>query len=214
MENFAGACRYLDVNCAMVKRAFCVALGLVGACFPAIAQQPNRPEWPTGAFDPAFALNVYQPRTPGAADGFLLFRRGPVRTWSDGGWLANENALSQMGMMSLDLFPAAFWPPGVFAGGSGTNGHGVRNSQPQNSGADGKDSADQFIEAPLNRVYFGGEVGFLYGRWSGKGGGDMWETYVVGTVGNDKFQITAGASYDEWNGSGRSVRFRSFAAPR
>jgi len=36
----------------------------------------------------------------------------------------------------------------------------------------------------------------------------------VGTVGNDKFQITAGASYDEWNSNGRGVRFRSFGAPR
>jgi hypothetical protein len=70
------------------------------------------------------------------------------------------------------------------------------------------------LSSPLNPIYYGGEVGFLYGRWSGKGGGDMWETYVVGTVGNDKFQITAGAAFDEWNGTGRSVRFRSFTAPR
>jgi hypothetical protein len=90
-------------------------------------------------------------------------------------------------------------------------GHG---SDGKDLGLDGNDNGDAMFESPLSRVYCGGEVGFLYGRWSGKGGGDMWETYIVGTVGNDKFQITAGASYDEWNANGRSVRFRSFAAPR
>jgi hypothetical protein len=213
-KNFTGASGYLDVNCAMVTRAFCVALGLVGACFPAVAQQANRPESPAGAVDPAFALSLYQPKVSGARDSFLLFRRGPVRTWSDGGWLASENALTQIGMASLDLFPVAFWTPEGFGSVSGPTRNGVRNSRSEDSRTDGKDGAGEIMESPLDRVYYGGEVGVLYGRWSGKGGGDMFETYVVGTVGNDKFQITAGASYEEWNGSGRGVRFRSFAAPR
>lgn len=195
----------------MVKRALCVALGLVGACFPAVAQQANGPEWPVGAFDPAFALSLYQPRISGAGDSFLLFHRGPVRPWSDGGWLASENALTQIGMASLDLFPVAFLAP-AFGGASGPRANGVRDSRSENSGTDGKDSAGKIMESPSDRVYYSGEVGFLYGQWSGKGGGDMWQTYVEGTVGNDKFQITAGASHDEWNGS--APRFRSFAAPR
>jgi hypothetical protein len=199
----------------MVKRALCVALGLVGACFPAVAQQANRPERPGSASDPAFALSLYQPKISGAADSFLLLRRGPVRTWSDGGWLASQNALTQIGMASLDLFPVAFWTPEVFTSVPRRQGNGVRDSRSENSRIDGKDSAGEMtVESPTDRVYYGGEVGVLYGRWSGKGGGDMWETYIVGTVGNDKFQITAGASYDEWSGSGRGVRFRSFAAPR
>jgi hypothetical protein len=196
----------------MVTRAFCVALGLVGACFSANAQQANRPEWPLGTFDPAFALSLYQPKISGAGDSFLLFHRGPLRTWSDGGWLANETALTQMGMASLDLFPVAFWTPEVFGGVPEPKGNG--GSRSENSRADGKDNAGEIMESPLDRVYYGGEVGVLYGQWSGKGGGNMWETYVVGTVGNDKFQITAGAAFDEWNGNGRGLRFRSFAAPR
>jgi hypothetical protein len=202
------------MNCAMVKRAFCVALGLVGACFPASAQQANHPAWPVGAFDPAFALNLYQPKISRAGDSFLLFHRGPVRTWSDGGWLASENALTQIGMASLGLFPAAFLPPEFFGDVSGPKGNGAGISRSENSKTDGKDSAGEIMEPSLGRIYYGGEVGVLYGRWSGKGGGDMWETYVVGTVGNDKFQITAGAAFDEWNGSGRGLRFRSVAAPR
>jgi hypothetical protein len=206
-ENFAGTSSYLDLNSIMVKRAFCVALGLLGSCFAATAQQANRPEWPVGAFDPVFAMNLYQPKFSG--DNFLLFRRGPVRAWSDGGWLASENALTQIGMASLDFFPVAFLPPAAVSG-PGTSG--VGNSRSLNSGKDGKDLPREMLSSAP--VYYGGEVGFLYGQWSGKGGGDMWETYVVGTVGNDKFQITAGAAFDEWNGSGRNVRFRSFGAPR
>jgi hypothetical protein len=197
----------------MVKRALCVALVLVGGGFAAVAQQANRPEWPVSSFDPAFALSLYQPRIS-AADSFLLFRRGPVRTWSDGGWLASENALTQMGMASLDLFPVAFSTPEALGGVSGPRANRVRDSRSENSGTDGKDSAGEITASASDRIYSGGEVGFLYGQWSGKGGGNMWETYLVGTVGNDKFQITAGASYDEWNGTGRGVRFRSFAAPR
>jgi hypothetical protein len=196
----------------MVKRTLCVALGLVGACFPAVAQQAFRSEWPVAAFDPSFALNLYQPGISGASDSFLLFRRGPVKAWSDGGWLASENALTQMGMASLDFFPVAFLPPEVFGGVSGPKGNGYSRSV--NSGIDRKDSPNEMVSSSLNPVYYGGEVGVLYGQWSGKGGGDMWETYVVGTVGNDKFQINAGAAFDEWNGNGRGVRFRSFAAPR
>ena len=198
----------------MVKRALCVALGLVGACFPAVAQQAFRSEWPVAAFDPSFALSLYQPRISGAGDSFLLFRRGPVRAWSDGGWLASENALTQIGMASLDFFPVAFLPPEAFGGVSGPKGNGAANSSSRNSGTDGKDSPNELLSSSQNPIYYGGEVGVLYGQWSGKGGGDMWETYVVGTVGNDKFQINAGAAFDEWNGNGRGLRFRSFAAPR
>lgn len=198
----------------MVKRALCVALGLVGACFPAVAQQAFRSEWPVAVFDPSFALSLYQPRISGAGDNFLLFRRGPVRAWSDGGWLASENALTQIGMTSLDLYPVAFLPPEAFGVVSGPKGNGAANSRFLNSGTDGKDSPNELLSSSQNPIYYGGEVGVLYGQWSGKGDGDMWETYVVGTVGNDKFQITAGAAFDEWNGNGRGVRFRSFAAPR
>ncbi len=174
----------------MVKRALCVALGLVGAFFPATAQIAYRPEWPVGGFDPAFALNLYQPRISGAGDSFLLLRRGPLRTWSDGGWLASENALSQIGFAALDFFPVGFLPSDVFGGVPGPRANG--SSRSGNSGTDGKDLPAQ-LSSSLNSIYVTGEVGFLYGQWS---------------------QITAGAAFDEWNGNGRSVRVRSIAAPR
>ena len=78
--------------------------------------------------------------------------------------------------------------------------------------SDGKDLPAQALKSPLNGVYYGGEIGVLYGRWSGKGGGDYLDTYIVGQVGNEHFQITAGAEHQQW--SGQTSRSRSFIAPR
>ena len=61
---------------------------------------------------------------------------------------------------------------------------------------------------PSNPFYYGGEIGVFYGHASGKFGGDAFGGYAIGTVGNDKVQITAGSSYEEFDGHG--VRFRSF----
>jgi hypothetical protein len=65
---------------------------------------------------------------------------------------------------------------------------------------DGKDSSAEVMTLPVNPVYYGGEVGVFYGHSSGKFGGDEFGTYIEGGVGNDKFQINAGAAYQEWNG--------------
>jgi hypothetical protein len=119
----------------------------------------------------------------------------------------------QMGFTSPEFFPAASLT-GAQPWAQVPSGSRVHPSDGKDLGVDGKDGDDEIMGSPLSRVYYGGEVGFLYGRWSGKGGGDMWETYVVGTVGNDKFQITAGASYDEWNANGHSLRSRSFSGGR
>jgi len=55
-------------------------------------------------------------------------------------------------------------------------------------------------------------VGVLYGRWSGKSSGDLWQSYMLGEVGNDKFHITVGAAYEE--SSGHFPRFRAYAPSR
>ena len=72
------------------------------------------------------------------------------------------------------------------------------------------DSKDVSARAlvPSNPFYYGGEVGVFYGHATGKFGGDAFGGYAIGTVGNDKVQITAGSSYEEFDGHG--VRFRSF----
>ena len=62
-----------------------------------------------------------------------------------------------------------------------------------------KDSLEQAFDVRPN-YYVTGEVGFLYGRSTGKFGGDYLNGYIIGEVGNDRFNITVGASHEEWNG--------------
>jgi hypothetical protein len=50
-----------------------------------------------------------------------------------------------------------------------------------------------------SRYHVGGEMGASYGFSTGKYGGESEAGYIVGGVGNDKFQITAGASYENSN---------------
>jgi len=63
-------------------------------------------------------------------------------------------------------------------------------------------SLDKTVEmqAP-NRVYVGGEVGFLYGRSSGKYGREFESGYVIGEIGNDYFQLRVGTSYERSSGN-------------
>jgi hypothetical protein len=63
-----------------------------------------------------------------------------------------------------------------------------------------KDSSDRLFDLRPNFDYVTGEVGFLYGRSSGKFGGEYKEGYIFGEVGNERIHISAGASYEEWNG--------------
>jgi hypothetical protein len=70
--------------------------------------------------------------------------------------------------------------------------------------ADNKSSVDRVIElhAP-SEIRFGGEIGFLYGKSSGSGfGREDKAGYIVGTVGNDKFSLTAGFYRQETSFSG------------
>ncbi len=209
----------------MVQRALCVALGLFVALLPAVAQQPHRSisreqTRSNSVSNAPFSLSLYRPKNSVAADSSLLLHNGSVPLWLDGAQVNNGGIYPdysfvtqwvQMGFS--DLFPAALLSAGPRSAQRPSGGP-VHGSDGKDLGADGKDSPDEMLSSPLNPTYSGGEVGVLYGRWSGKGGGDMWQTYIEGTVGNDKFQITAGASYDEWNGNGRGLRSRSFAAPR
>jgi hypothetical protein len=195
----------------MIRRALSVAVGLFAVSFPVAAQQPNRP----GTIEDrtiAFALNLDRPRVLSAADRSILFHQGPVHVWSDGGRLASENALANIGMASLDLFPAIYLGPNGFEATPARRASTASHSRSENFGTDGKDFPGEIINSPLNGVYYGGEIGFLYGQWTGKGGGDLIQSYILGTVGNDRFQITAGATYEE--SSGRTPRYRSFTVPR
>jgi hypothetical protein len=72
---------------------------------------------------------------------------------------------------------------------------------------DSKDSPDNVMEfKSTDRIRAGGEVGFLYGKSTGKYGREDFQTYIIGTVGNDKFSFTAGYLHQE--SSGQVPRWR------
>jgi hypothetical protein len=74
--------------------------------------------------------------------------------------------------------------------------------------ADNKNSVDRIVDLRSpSSVHFGGEIGFLYGKSSGSGyGREDFAGYIVGTVGNDKFSLTAGFYRQETTFNG--PRFR------
>jgi len=204
----------------MFKRALCLALGFLAICFPARAQQAKHSgaaqhhviARAATAFDRDSTLSLYRPNVVSASKASLLFRNGPVRPWSDGAQLASETALAQIGMAPLGLFPVTYLAPSDIGPVPTMKSNAASNSRSQIVATDGKDLPGEMISSPLNQVYYTGEVGFVYGRWSGKGDGDYWQSYVWGQAGNDKFQINAGASFEEWSGHG--TKFRTYPYSR
>ena len=56
-----------------------------------------------------------------------------------------------------------------------------------------RDSLDRIIDLEAqNKIRWGGEVGFLYGKSTGKYGREDFAGYIIGTVGNEKFSINVG----------------------
>lgn len=63
-----------------------------------------------------------------------------------------------------------------------------------------KNSVDDTVDLRYpDRIYVGGEIGFLYGRSSGKYGVEYERGYVIGEIGNDKFLLRVGTSYERTN---------------
>jgi len=216
-KDFSGARGFLTVNYLMTRGALVVGLGFLTVCFPVAAQQTNPSEPETIAleqlrrssvFDVASAVALSRPEIFTNIDSAVLIDDLALLALLDGR-LPVSTALGRMGMAPLDLFPVAFFR---VLDGQKVDAALVHRTERKDSGTEGKDSPGEMMSSSLSPVYYGGEVGILYGRWSGKFGGDFLQTYIVGQVGNEKFQITAGAAYEE--SSGRALRFRSFTPLR
>jgi hypothetical protein len=216
---FAGVCRDLVLSSRMFKDALFLALGFLTVCFPVAAQEAKHSRGSqhrvaasaVRPLDEVSNLSIYRPNLINASNS-ILFRNGPVRAWSDGAQLVSESAFVQIGMAPLGLFPAAYLAPSD-VGPTPIRKPSAGPNYPSGTFAtDGKDSPAEMLSSPLNHVYVTGEVGFVYGQWSGRGNGDYWQNYVWGQAGNDKFQINAGASFENWSGSG--PKFRSFNLAR
>jgi hypothetical protein len=215
---FTGACCDLVLTSRMSKGALAIALGLFTVCFPLAAQQAKHSRvaqhhLAASALTPlhaASSLSIYRPNVMNASNS-ILFHSGPVRAWSDGAQLVSQNAFVQIGMAPLGLFPVAHLAPSDVGPTSFRKSGAAPDSRPANLATDGKDLPAEMLSSPLNQVYYTGEVGFMYGQWSGKGSGDYVESYVWGQAGNDKFQITAGASFENWSGDSPKIRAYPFS---
>ena len=203
----------------MFKGALFLALGFLAVCFPLAAQQAKYSRALPHPFvasavrplDEGSNFSIYRPKLIDASSS-ILFHNGPVRAWSDGAQLVSESAFAQIGMAPLGLFPAAYLAPSDVGPTPIRKPSAGPNYPSGTLATDGKDSPADMISSPLNHVYVTGEVGFVYGQWSGRGNGDYWQNYVWGQAGNDKFQINAGAAFENWSGSG--PKFRSFNLAR
>jgi hypothetical protein len=187
----------------MIKQVLLLGVGFLGFSFSLAAQQTNETEEPGGhaippvqsrqiaMFDPVLPLNLYRPGIIGAAAGSALLPDRPVLTL-----LGGDDLLPEIGLALLDLFPVVSSDLSAEPKASAAPLH---RSARKNPGADGKDSPVEMVSRPWNRIYYGGEVGVFYGRWSGKYGGDIMETYLRGDIGNEKFHISVGGAYGESN---------------
>jgi len=109
----------------------------------------------------------------------------PSLTLSNGGFFSFSSALSWVEPAPdfLPGLPAAAPPRPIAA----------------SAAARSRDSSKEVIDVrrPNLLDYASGEIGFLYGRSTGKFGGEYKQGYIIGDVGDEKFHISAGAAYEE-----------------
>ena len=176
----------------MIKRAVAaVVVGLVCIiCVSGFAQQtvyePISVEdlRKTGEVDVGSALTLDRPDSFNTVDSVLLLRSLPVTTMLDG----RRFPISGQSHGMFNLFPVAFLTE--------VDVHKVPSPMLSTESPVG------VVDLRLNKVYAGGELGIFYGKTDGKYSTDLFQTYIMGGVGNDKFQISAGAMYEESSGSG------------
>jgi outer membrane receptor protein involved in Fe transport len=139
----------------------------------------------TGAVETSSALTLARSDLFSGVDGGVLLHGLPVLTLIDGRPFATS---PQLGRLAAFNVPVAFVNAVEAQSGSPSLRHGT-------------DAAGGVVNLRLNRIESGGEVGVFYGRSSGKYGQEHFSTYIMGGVGNDKFNITAGAYYHESSGT-------------
>jgi outer membrane receptor protein involved in Fe transport len=179
----------------MIKRAAAAVLGLLAVCLPLAAQQNDFETISveefdkTGALDAAAALTLARPDVFSTVDGTLLLHSLSVTTLLDGRRFPISGDTGRI----FEMFPIAFL--------TGVDVHKFNSPVAYGTNAPGG-----AVNLRLNRFSSGGELGVFYGKGEGKYGGDLFQSYITGGVGNDKFNISAGAMYEE--SSGHEIRLQ------
>jgi hypothetical protein len=189
-QNFTGARGLFAVNYRMTKRGLLPVVLFLGLCFSLAAQQASgSPPGHGGTF------TLAQLRSMAAAkNGSVLLQPSLFNSLDNpvfGFPFSNRDVFSLSTTFNLmGTTPQSFLP-------FSTAMESPRASLPPTSA---KDSSDRLFDPRPHFDYVTGEVGFMYGHSSGKFGGDYLDGYIFGEVGNDRIHISAGASYEEWNG--------------
>ena len=174
----------------MIKRGLLPVVAFLGLCFSLAAQQASG-------------------SPPGRGGTFTLAQLRSITTANNGSVLLQPSLFN-----SLDnsVFGFPFSNRDVFSLSATFNLMGTtpQNFLPLSAAMESpkvslpptsaKGSSDRLFDLRPNFDYVTGEVGFLYGRSSGKFGGEYKEGYIFGEVGNERIHISAGASYEEGNG--------------
>jgi len=199
LKDFASARRVSAVNSSMIGRTLPGIFGFLSLCAPLFAQQANGPAQTfdetitlaqlrgTGEVDTAPALTLYRSDLFSTVNGSVLIHGLPALTLLDGRRIADSSAMAQMGLTGLDLFPIVFLKA-------------VEVQKVSAAPMYGADAPGGVVNLQLNRDYTGGEAGFFYGRANGKFGREDKQAYILGGVGDEKTQITVGATYEESSG--------------
>jgi hypothetical protein len=139
---------------------------------------------------PLFAQQTDRPDIFSSLNNSLL--RRPSLTLLDGRLFPFSSALNWTETTTPQFLPAL--------------SAGEKPERANASATDGKDSSKEVVELRRPNLLDSahGEVGVLYGRSTGKFGREVEQGYIIGDVGDDKFHITVGASYE--NSSGRFPR--------
>lgn len=175
----------------MIRCVLFLVFGLVAVYSPVTAQQTG----PSRGASYTFAL--YQPEIFDTVDGSTLINRLPVLTFLDGTRFPVSSELGRMGTAPLDFPSLAYVSAAKTPKAKAAQSH---PSDGKDFETDGKDSSAEVMNSPLNPIHYSGETGVFYGRSSGKFGGDAFGSYIQSSIGNDKFQINVGVSYEESNG--------------
>jgi hypothetical protein len=166
---------------AMAKRGvgIVVVAGFLGFCFPLFAQQTDRADFfrTLNSSDLPFSWLTLSDLQPFAFSGAVV----PPLLFS---WMETT---APVDVVLPTIIVKA--PPGATAYAASLD-----------------DSSKEVVDVRRSHSYYaGGEMGALYGRSSGKFGREVEEGYIVGGVGDDKFNITVGAAWE--HSSGRVPRF-------
>ena len=181
MQNFTGGDSIFVVNSQLMKRALLTLMVLIGFGLTARAD-----------FDPIFGF--YRPELFSTIDSYDLLRDLSIRDFLDGR-VPGSTALGRMGSARVADFETTSSPANAAPRHKANVIVG-----PVKDPKDGKDysSTEAFALEKASLAWTGGEIGIFYGHSAGgKYSGDEFGSYIMGSVGNEHLQITAGAGYEE-----------------